>query len=113
VKSTYKYGLLIDYDYCTGCLTCEVACQQEHNHPPGQSGIKVTEFIMKGRKKPVSIDYLPFTTELCVMCARRTRAGELPACVKHCQSQCISYGLISDLAKEMETRSRTVLYKPL
>ena len=35
-----EYGLLIDYHYCTGCLSCEVACQQEHNHPAGKSGIR-------------------------------------------------------------------------
>jgi len=108
-----QHGLLIDYHFCTGCLTCEVACQQEHGHPPGQSGIKVTEFMMKGRTKPVSIDYLPFPTELCVLCARRTRRGELPACVKHCQANCMSYGLISDLVEEMLQRPRTVLYRPL
>ena len=26
-----RYGILVDYDYCTGCHTCEVACQQEHD----------------------------------------------------------------------------------
>jgi serine/threonine protein kinase len=25
-----RYGLLIDYEYCTGCHSCEVACQMEH-----------------------------------------------------------------------------------
>ncbi|RLF04803.1 MAG: oxidoreductase, partial [Thermoprotei archaeon] len=33
-----KYGLLIDYEYCTGCHTCEVACKQEHNLQPDQWG---------------------------------------------------------------------------
>ena len=32
-----EYGLLIDYNYCTGCQSCEVACQQEHTHPVGQT----------------------------------------------------------------------------
>ena len=25
---TIGYGLLVDYDYCTGCHTCEVACRK-------------------------------------------------------------------------------------
>ena len=106
-------GLLINYDFCTGCLTCEVACQQEHNHPIGQSGIKVTEYIMKTRKKPVSVVYLPFPTDLCVLCAPRTRAGEQPSCVKHCQAGCMRYGPISELVKEMRKRPKMVLFRPL
>ena len=27
-------GLLIDYEWCTGCHTCEIACQQEHGFAP-------------------------------------------------------------------------------
>ena len=42
-----KNGLLIDYQYCTGCHTCEVACQQEHNYPAGKFGITVTEHILE------------------------------------------------------------------
>jgi Fe-S-cluster-containing dehydrogenase component len=40
-----KYGLLINYDYCTGCHSCEVACQQEHDFPAGKNGIMVTEYL--------------------------------------------------------------------
>ncbi|MBE0598436.1 MAG: oxidoreductase [Desulfuromonadales bacterium] len=107
-----RHGLLIDYHYCTGCQTCEVACQQEHGHPPGQSGIKVTEFVMKGRTKPVIIDHLPFPTELCILCAGRTSRGELPACVKHCQANCMQFGLLPELLEEMLKRPRTVLFRP-
>ena len=39
-----KYGLLIDYNYRTGCYSCEVACQQEHDFPAGKNGIIVTEY---------------------------------------------------------------------
>ena len=35
------YGLLIDYEYCTGCYTCQVACAQEYQWPEGMSGMKV------------------------------------------------------------------------
>ena len=24
-----KYALLIDYEYCTGCHSCEIACRNE------------------------------------------------------------------------------------
>lgn len=108
-----KKGLLVDYDYCTGCLTCEVACQQEHNYAPAQSGIKVTEHVTRSRKKPVFIVHQVFLTEWCVLCGRRTSLGELPSCVKHCPAKCLSYGTLGELAQEMEKRSKTALLRPL
>ena len=106
-----EFGLLIEYDYCTGCLSCEVACQQEHDHPVGRSGIRVTEFVMD-TPKGLSIDNLPFPTVLCDLCAARTHRGELPTCVKHCQANCMRYGPVEELAKEMAKRPRMVLFKP-
>jgi Fe-S-cluster-containing dehydrogenase component len=106
-----RVGLLIEYDYCTGCLSCEVACQQEHQHPVGMCGIKVTEFVLKSNK-PLSIDYLPFPTDLCDLCAKRTVAGELPACVKHCQAKCMHYGPVAGLLQIMEKNEKTVLFRP-
>ena len=106
-----KYGLLINYDYCTGCHTCEVACQQEHDYPAGKNGIKVTEYEYETYTK-VCIDNLPFPTDLCDLCINRHKEGELPACVKHCQADCMQFGYLSDLVKEMEDRSKMVLFSP-
>ena len=36
-------GILINYDYCTGCHSCEVACKKELGLPKGEFGIKLTE----------------------------------------------------------------------
>lgn len=38
-----EYGMLIDYEWCTGCHSCETACQMEHHLPVGQFGIKLNE----------------------------------------------------------------------
>jgi Fe-S-cluster-containing dehydrogenase component len=107
-----KRGLLIDYDYCTGCLTCEVACQQEHFYPAGKYGIKVTEYILETFEEKPSIFYLPFPTTLCNLCAERVKNGEKPACVKHCQAACIQYGHVEELAKIMAKKSKMVLFTP-
>lgn len=107
-----KNGLLIHYDYCTGCQSCAVACQQEHDFPVGKSGVKVTEYVYAASKKPVAIDFMPFITELCDLCINRSKEGEEPACVKHCQAACMAFGPISELAQQMETVSRVVLYAP-
>ena len=108
-----KYGLLINYEYCTGCYACAVACQQEHEYPAGKSGIVVTEYVMPGNKKPVAIDYCVFPTELCDLCAQRVANGEKPACVHHCQADCMRFGPLPKLMKEMENQSRSVIFRPL
>jgi Fe-S-cluster-containing dehydrogenase component len=104
-------GLLIEYHYCTGCHSCEVACQQEHGHPAGRSGIVVTEYVME-TPKGLSIDYLPFPTALCDLCATRTHRGELPTCVKHCQASCMKFGTVDELAVQMAATPRSVLFRP-
>jgi len=106
-----KKGLLINYDYCTGCHTCEVACKQEHGYPAGRWGIMVKDLTRETVDK-VQVDFLPFPTDLCDLCARRTAGGEKPACVKHCMSACMSYGEVSELARLMETTPKSVLYVP-
>ena len=106
-----KNGLLIEYDYCTGCHSCEIACQQEHDYPVGKNGIAVTEFEYM-TSKGVKIDYMPHFTDHCDMCARRKSEGELPTCVKHCQARCMSFGPIDELVKEMEKQPRMALFTP-
>lgn len=107
-----KYGLLIDYEYCTGCHTCEVACKQEHNLQPGQWGIKVFEYIQKLPGGKLYITYLPFPTELCDLCEKRVKEGLTPSCVKHCMAACMKFGPIEDLVKELTKKPRMVLWVP-
>ena len=107
-----KHGLLIDYEYCTGCFACQVACAQEYKWPAGISGMRVMEVVQQLPKDRAYLAYLPFPTELCVLCAGRTRKGLQPTCVQHCMASCIKYGPIEDLAREMAKKPRMVLWSP-
>jgi anaerobic dimethyl sulfoxide reductase subunit B (iron-sulfur subunit) len=89
-----------------------VACQQEHDFPVGKCGIKVSEHVYEAIKKPVAIDFLPFPTELCDLCINRHKEGQKPACVKHCQSFCMTFGDLEELVKEMASKPRSVLFSP-
>ena len=111
-KKKYEYGLLIDYEYCTGCHTCEIACSQEHHWPAGMAGIKVIEVVQKMPKDKAHLDYLVFPTKLCILCPRRTKKGLEPACVQHCMAACMKFGRIEELANEMGKKPRTVLWVP-
>src|ERR1017187_2301580 len=107
-----KKGLMIEYEYCTGCHSCEVACKQEHNYPVGRGGIHLNEVITELPDKTLRIDYLPFPTQHCNLGASRTMRGEQPACVKHCQAAIMFYGSLAELAKLMEQQPRSVLFVP-
>ena len=107
-----EYGLLIDYEYCTGCHACEIACSQEYHHPAGMSGIKVIEVVQKLPRGKAYLAFLPFPTELCLLCVGRTRKGLEPACVQHCMAACMTHGRLEDLGKEMGEKARMVLWSP-
>ena len=106
-----RNGLLIQYEWCTGCHACEVACKQEHNFTDGMVGIKVHELVTVGPDK-VQTDFIPVTTRFCDLCAERVKGGEQPACVKHCQATCMMYGPVAALAKAMEKQPRSSIYAP-
>jgi Fe-S-cluster-containing dehydrogenase component len=108
-----RKGLMIDYEYCTGCHTCEVACKQEHNYPVGKGGIKLNEIITELPDGRLRIDYLPFPTAYCDLCTARVKGGELPSCVKHCQAATMYYGTVAELAKAMEKKPHAALFTPL
>ncbi len=107
-----EYGLLIDYEYCTGCHTCEIACSQENKWPAGMAGIQVIEVLQNLPNDGVHLDYIAFPTKLCILCAPRVRKGLDPACVQHCMAACMKYGRIEDLAKEMGKKPKMVLWVP-
>ena len=107
-----RNGLLIQYEYCTGCYACEVACKQEHNYSAGQVGIKVNEIITE-IPGTLRIDYLPFPTYYCDLCSSRLKRGENePACVKHCQAVVMRYGPVTELAKLMDKQPKSVIFAP-
>jgi Fe-S-cluster-containing dehydrogenase component len=109
-----RNGLLIEYDYCTGCHACEVACKQEHNYSGGMCGIRVDEVVTVGNDRDdVNVSFMPITTRFCDLCAERTSRGETTACVKHCQAICLHYGAVTDLAKAMAEKPRTAIFAPL
>ena len=107
-----KHGLLIDYEYCTGCRTCQVACAQEYRWPAGMGGMQVIETVQQLPSGKAYIAFLPFPTELCTLCAHRTGKGLEPACVKHCMARCMKHGPIDELAEEMGSKARMVLWAP-
>ena len=104
-----KYGMLIDVQYCTGCHTCEVACEQENHLDAGQFGIKVTEHILD-QKKGLMIDYVPYITDLCNFCLGRVAEGRKPSCVKHCLAQCLTFGTVDEVMEAAKEAKKPMVF---
>ena len=69
-----KYRLIIDDVACWGCMTCEVACKQEHNAP---DGVKLISIFEKGLSAVDDESDVIFQSNICRHC-------DDPACVESC-----------------------------
>ena len=112
-------GILINYEYCTGCHSCEVACRNELGLGKGEFGIKITEVGPFKYETDILVDtpyewvYNPTITKACDLCAARTEQGKMPSCVQACQAWCMYYGEAEDLVKKMDGKTRWALYTPV
>lgn len=107
------YALFIDYEWCSGCKSCEIACRNEHDIPRGQFGIRVLE------DKPWKMkngcwhwNYIPMPSNLCDLCEGRVKRGKEPSCVQHCQAKCIEFGTIDALREKMADKKMTMIIRP-
>lgn len=105
-------ALVINYEYCTGCHTCEVACQVEHSLAAGQYGIKI---LQDGPREledgKWEYNYLPMPTSLCDLCAERVAEGRLPKCVHHCQAGIMDFGTVEEMFKVVEGKPNSVMFR--
>ncbi len=109
-----RKGILIDYEFCSNCHTCEVSCKEEHDIPEGKWGIKVFEvgpWKIEGDKWQLT--YVPVPTDMCDLCADRTAKGKLPSCVHNCYTGVMQYGTVEELKEKLEEKTRQVLFVPL
>ena len=80
--STSNRGILVQYDFCTGCHACEVACKKEQDLGKGDFGIKVMEYG-PAKKPDGRWDYFscpfPPTCAICAKSAWTRQAARLRA----------------------------------
>lgn len=108
-----KNALLFNYEYCSGCKSCEIACRSHLGLGLGEWGLKVAEV------KPFKIEggmewiYQPIPTRLCDMCADRLEVGQKPACEHHCLAFCIEHGTAEEMtARAEELGGRVSIFLP-
>ncbi len=109
-----KIALLIDYGWCSGCHSCELACRNELGLTVGEWGIKILE---DGPRKTKEGDwqwsYIPLPTSYCNGCEHRVAEGLMPACVQTCQGKVMYYGTPAEMAAKMEEiGEKAVIFLP-
>lgn len=93
-----KRAMVIDYKYCTGCHSCEVACRKEKSLPLEEWGIELSE------QGPVQLqgkwmwNYVPIPSDACDLCEGRIAEGKKPSCVHHCLAACMEVVDIEDIS---------------
>lgn len=110
-----RNGLLINYELCTGCHTCEVACKIEHGIPAGKWGIHILDdglWPINQKKNEWNWNHIPVPTNLCDLCADRVSKKREPTCVHHCLAQVMTFGPVDELAKALAENPRQMLFVP-
>lgn len=103
-------AFLIDYQWCTGCHACEIACQMLHDLPPEQFGVKLsTVGPYQYGEDQWEFQNIPFFTAQCTQCASRQAAGKVPSCVQHCQAQCLQYGPLDRMVEKLRDNPHQIL----
>lgn len=107
-------GLLINYGWCTGCHSCEIACRNTNEIPLDQWGIKLAQIgPFKLTNERTEWNYVPVPTSLCDLCVDRVAEGRKPACVHNCLAKCMEYGPLEELMKRMaEIGSKVNIFLP-
>lgn len=105
---------MIDYEFCTGCHTCEVACRKALGLESGQFGIHILKDgprQIEGTKK-WELNFLPVPTSLCDLCAEREAKGMDASCAHHCPTHCLVVDDVEKLAAEVGKKANRALFVP-
>ena len=106
-----QHGLLIDYEFCTGCHACEMACKVEKGLGEGEWGIKLAQIgPWKLDGDAWEWDWRALPTQRCDLCAERVEAGKVPACVHHCQSLAMEFGPVDELSAKKATAAHGAVH---
>ena len=108
-----NYALVIDYEFCTGCHACEVACRKAIDLPGGQFGIKILQDgpreLENGKWE---YNYLPMPTSLCNLCEERLAEGKDASCAHHCPAHCLYHGTVEEMAAKVAEKGNRVMFVP-
>ena len=102
-----KYALFIDYEFCSGCRSCELACRNELGLGKGEFGIRVLQDGPRQFADGTWVwDHIVLPSEKCDLCEGRIAQGLEPSCVQHCQAKVLEFGTAEECAAKMTAKGR-------
>ncbi len=106
-----RKALIANLERCIGCLTCEVACKQEHNLAEGEKWIHVETIGPHQVNGVLSMDFVPQATDGCDLCISRISVGKRPSCVEVCPTQALGLYDEKGMLHLLRNTSRTQICK--
>lgn len=99
---TKKIAMLVRLDYCIGCQSCQIACQEQNN-------LDVEErWLDAVRRKPKMVEgqirmshAIHPELDMCTKCLARLD-GDQPMCVTNCSLDCLFVGPADLLFEKMK-----------
>ena len=108
-----ELGMLVNYEYCTGCQSCMVSCKNEKGWLDDPWGVEILSCGPYDLGNDAwEWDYIPAFTDRCDFCAERLARNEVPACQLHCLAACLEVGEIETLSQKMaHAKGKCLIYK--
>lgn len=109
--ASLSLAMMIDYEYCSGCCECELACVIRHGGNPDAAGIRVVK--LGPWQKPdgsIQFDFLPVVSDWCDLCGTQQSECYSTECARRCPNNCITCGTIEELTHYSELKPKIILY---
>lgn len=110
-----NYAMLIDYEFCTGCHSCEISCKKEKNLKGNDWGIALQEIgpVMLSDNK-WEWDFVPVPSRLCDLCVGRIDEGKKPLCELHCLAAVINVVPVEEVSNKLAEmgKGKVAVYMP-
>lgn len=111
VMPLMSLAMMIDYEFCSGCCECELACIISHGGDPDAVGIRVMKLGPWRRPDGfIQLDFLPVVSDWCDLCKGQQSESFTTECARRCPNNCINCGTIEELTHYSELKPKTILY---
>jgi Fe-S-cluster-containing dehydrogenase component len=103
--NTEKTAMLVRVDYCIGCQSCQIACQEQNNLDIEEKWLEAVRRKPKMVEGQVRMSHaIHQELDMCAKCLARLD-GVQPMCVTNCSLDCLFVGPADLLLKKMQENS--------
>lgn len=109
-KDVEPVGMLVELDRCTGCSSCQIACQQANHYSYDEKWMECV------RRNPVLVDGKLRMYHLVApsldKCAECVAKEPTPLCMKVCMGNCLYIAPVEKLLPVLAKKEKCLLFTP-